>query len=147
MPSLTLISKVELGDEGVVLDCDLNGQGRLCSLIQLSDDSSIVRLDSDQRPIPSDWMSHVRHIRWLGDNEVVVWPIAPFSSSLSYIGVMSASGASAIESAFPLNVFADRNLIAATFSEEFTRIDVPKDQQSDLISVFMSCCRFRGHAA
>jgi hypothetical protein len=49
---------------------------------------------------------------------------------------VSASGASVIDSAFPLDIFADNNFLAATFSEEFTRIDVPKYQQSDLVSVF-----------
>jgi hypothetical protein len=136
MQSLTVISEIELDDEGVVLDYDLDGQGRLCTLVQTSDGDRVVTIGGDRRIIPHDWAAHVREIRWLGYNEVAVWPIAPFSSSPSYIGIVSLSAVSTIDSAHPLYVFADKNFLVVTFSEELTRIDVPSDQQSDLISVF-----------
>lgn len=138
MQSLTLISVAELGDTGVALDCDLDGQSRLCVLLETHGGGRAVRFGSNRWPVPDEWAPYVRQVRWLGENKVVLWPVAKPPSPSPYIGTISASGTSTISSAYPLDIFAHNGFLVCTFPEEQIKVNADINLQSDLISIFSS---------
>ncbi len=136
MATPTLLRNITWDEEGVPLDGDFDSHGRLCTLLRTDSKEKIVNLDGARRSIPVEWSPHVRQIRWLADNQVILWPIAQFTSHGPYIGTVSLTGSSVINSSFPLDIFADQGFVACTFSEEQIVSGVDFERQSDLISIF-----------
>lgn len=138
MRDVTLIRNIELGEQGLALDVDFHSKGALCALIKTDFDRMVVRLDHTSLSVPDQWAPYVKQIRWLGDNAVILWPTTKFTYSdrKSYVGVMSLTELSTIISDFPLDVFADKNFIVCTLSEERILSNVDLAHQSDFISIF-----------
>jgi hypothetical protein len=136
MRSLTLIKNVEWDDGGIALDRAIDTHGRLCTLFQAGLEGKVAEFGSVRRSVPDNWAPHVQHIRWLSDSKVALWPIAPFTDYGPYIGTMDITETSTIDSAFPLDVFADRGFLACTFSEERFVASANLEDPSDLISFF-----------
>ena len=133
MAYISLIKEIAINGANAVIDSDINASGKVCTLIQDSKYFKVAKLDVNAHPIPIKWKPHVEKIRWIGHNQVAIWPIAPLSSGPPFVGTLDGFHSATIGSAFPLDLFADRSCVIFVFSEEFTRIDVPKDQRSDLI--------------
>jgi hypothetical protein len=129
-----LIMDVALQAEDVAVDLDRTG--RVCTIRQRQGAGTVVQFNRTQHVIPPAWGANVQNIRWLNSNSVAVWPVSISSNKPYCVGIISNTESSTIDVPSPLDILADKEYVVTTYSEEHTRIDVPDNEQSDLISVF-----------
>jgi hypothetical protein len=136
---MIIAKSVEWTKGDFAIACDFDSKNRLAALVKLASGTVVAQIDGTDLPIPMPWTAHVKKIRWLGEAEVVLWPVCLPMENPSYVGRIGLSGTSILNLGFPLDIFTDREFLACTFPEE--RISISNDPHSDLISVF-SCNDF-----
>ena len=115
---MILLQKHSWRDGEIAVACDFNHRGNLAALLRSPSGTMTCEIDRAIYVVPDNWAVNVARIKWLGDAEVLLWPVSLRQGTEPSVGIIGPHGTRLLDLTYPLQIFTDREAIAWCYSEE-----------------------------